>query len=132
MSAVIRFKNVCKAYRILHRPAALPRSFGIYALKRATPPPWDRFTALQASCCCDFHALLDVLSETRRGELTAIGGRNGSGKSTQLQIIAVNSDPNAGQLEVIGRVAVLLEFGSGFDPEFTESEKVFLAPRLSD
>ncbi len=67
-----------------------------------------------------------VSFETRRGESTATGRRNRSGKSAQLQIIAVKLDINDGQEEINGLVAALLEFDSGFDLEFTGRKNVML------
>jgi lipopolysaccharide transport system ATP-binding protein len=78
----------------------------------------------------DFWALKDVSFELAAGETLGIIGKNGSGKSTLLQIVCDTLSPSTGELQTRGRVAALLELGSGFNPEFTGRENVYLNAAL--
>ncbi len=107
----LRATNVSKCYEIYARP--------VDRLKQTLWRGKRRFYR-------EFWALRDISIELRRGESLGILGRNGSGKSTLLQIIAGTLRPTTGQVEVNGRVAALLELGSGFNPEFSGRDNVFL------
>ena len=78
----------------------------------------------------EFVALKDISIDVRKGSALAIIGKNGSGKSTLLQIICGIVSPSEGSVEVQGKVAALLELGSGFNPEFTGRENIYLNATL--
>lgn len=126
---VIAVENVSKAYRIWHTPASRLTSPLMAGMGRGLFGDTAPGRALQrraAASYRDFWALKDISFEVHRGEAVGIIGRNGSGKSTLLQIIAGTLQPTAGSVRVSGRVAALLELGSGFNPDFTGRENVFL------
>lgn len=115
----IRVEEVSKLYQIYDQPhdrlkqAILPR---LQRLAGAEPRRYHR----------EFQALRDVSFTIGRGETVGIVGRNGSGKSTLLQIICGTLTPSSGNIESNGRIGALLELGSGFNPEFTGRENVYL------
>ena len=77
-----------------------------------------------------FHALNDVSFEVARGEMVGLIGRNGAGKSTLLKIVSRITEPSAGRLAIRGRVASLLEVGTGFHFELTGRENIYLSSAI--
>ncbi len=106
----IRLNNISKCFKRYGKP--------IDRLKEALQPSKSRAD--------EFWALRDINLEIERGETYGIIGQNGSGKSTLLQIIAGTLTPTSGTRQVNGRISALLELGSGFNPEFTGRQNVFL------
>jgi lipopolysaccharide transport system ATP-binding protein len=109
---VIEARGLGKAYPIYRRPE-----------DRLKQLLWGRRRRYYE----EFWAVREVNLRVGRGETVGIIGRNGSGKSTLLQMICGTLRPSAGEVRVVGRVAAMLELGSGFNPEFTGRENVRLA-----
>lgn len=126
---IISVEGVSKCYRIWETPESRLRAPFWQAVAGALPvksQTGQRLRAKAESCYRDFFALTDISFRVRKGESVGIIGRNGSGKSTLLQIIAGTLRPTSGEVSVKGRVAALLELGSGFNPDFTGRENVHL------
>jgi ABC-type polysaccharide/polyol phosphate transport system ATPase subunit len=112
-SIAIRLENITQRYRVIsERPDTVRELFA-------------RFFRHKTSFH-DFDALKNVSFSVRRGEVVGLIGRNGSGKSTTLKIIAGVYRPTAGRVEVNGTVAPLIELGAGFHPELTGRENILI------
>lgn len=120
--AVITIQAVSKVYHVYERP--FDRLKQMVLPRIGVVPGASRWKERRYGT--EFWALRDIGLEVARGESIGILGRNGSGKSTLLQIIAGTLMPTTGSVEVKGRVAALLELGSGFNPEFTGRENVMI------
>ncbi|PPK49981.1 ABC transporter ATP-binding protein [Marinobacter persicus] len=119
----IRVDSLSKRFEIFDQPRDRLKQMLIPRIQRGLGKPPSQFFK-------EFWALNDVSLEVRRGDTVGIIGRNGSGKSTLLQIICGTLTPTLGSVEVKGKVAALLELGSGFNPEFTGRENVYLNASL--
>lgn len=116
---VIKAERLSKCYQIYDTPRDRLKQFLLPRLRRLTGVPPKQY-------CREFWALKDVSFEVKKGETLGIIGRNGSGKSTLLQIICGTLSPTTGNVTTRGRIAALLELGSGFNPDFTGRENIYL------
>jgi ABC-2 type transport system ATP-binding protein len=111
VGAVIEIENVSKHFRLYHEP--------VTSLK-------ERFIHFNRRSYDEFWALRDINLDVAQGETVGLLGHNGSGKSTLLKCVAGTLRPTTGHVRKTGRVAALLELGSGFHPDLTGRENLFL------
>ena len=117
----IRVENLSKLYRIGEPQArhdTLRDVVSSLFRPRSSPAPCGTDT--------DLWALKDVSFEVKQGEVVGVIGRNGAGKSTLLKILSRITEPTSGRVTLYGRVASLLEVGTGFHPELTGRENIYL------
>lgn len=115
----ISVSQLGKRYQIYDNPRDRLKQFLLPRLQQAAGQPRKQYYR-------EFNSLQNVSFDIKRGETVGIIGRNGSGKSTLLQIICGTLSPTVGEVRTYGRIAALLELGSGFNPEFTGRENVYM------
>ena len=127
---IIDVRNLSKCYEIYAKPRDRLKQLVLPMLYRILGRV-SRLFGLKVSedspkYFHEFWALHNVTFQVRKGETLGIVGRNGSGKSTLLQLICGTTNPTTGHVQVTGRISALLELGSGFNPEYTGRENIFL------
>lgn len=131
MNHAITIDGIGKRYRLGVTHASSLRdlangAFGRLTGRRSTPGVGEDDKSSSSPPAKEFWALKDVTFNVNEGDTLGIIGRNGAGKSTLLKVLSRITSPTEGKIEIFGRVASLLEVGTGFHPELTGRENVFL------
>lgn len=128
METVIRAENVFKEYRLgtINHGTLYRDLQALFARIRGKPDPNAPLHAAERLIGEHFFALRDINFEIKKGDVVGIIGKNGAGKSTLLKILSRITAPSRGTIKIQGRMASLLEVGTGFHPELTGRENIFL------
>jgi lipopolysaccharide transport system ATP-binding protein len=119
----IRVEKLSKLYRISHLASQRTVRDAVHHGMRLV---WRRLRWNSRPTREEFWALRDVNFEVKRGEVVGIIGRNGAGKSTLLKVLSRITEPTTGRITLRGRIASLLEVGTGFHPELTGRDNIYL------